>query len=115
MTTRYFGFAVADSMFPLNCNIRKQEVQPEVIKDMAADLTPCLNPSHLATIVAMKARYGIDLPIPEKPPQVSLVVGDILIVMSVRGLPRLTDRHEYSEEEINNASFAFSEYIVRAE
>lgn len=113
MTTRYFGFSVADSMFPSDCVIKKQGISPEVIKDMAADLIPCLNPSHTATIAAMKARYGIDLPIPEKPPQVSLSLGDVLIVMSVRGLPRLTDRHEYSEEEINNASFAFSEYIVR--
>ncbi|MBU3924918.1 hypothetical protein KJ854_03200 [Patescibacteria group bacterium] len=38
-----------------------------------------------------------------------------MIVMSVRGLPRLTDRHEYTEEEVAKATFAFSVYNVSAD
>lgn len=38
--------------------------------------------------------------------------GDSVIVMGVRGLPRLTDRHEYTEAEIAAATFEFSEYAL---
>ena len=50
--------------------------------------------------------------IPEAPSRVSLGSGDSVIVMGVRGLSRLTDRHEYTEEEIAKASFLFAEYRV---
>jgi len=33
----------------------------------------------------------------------------------VRGLPRLTDRHEYTHEEIAQADFAFHVYEVLSE
>lgn len=42
----------------------------------------------------------------------ALAVGDSVVVMGVRGLPRLTDRHEYSEEEVAQATFEFHEYTV---
>ena len=71
-----------------------------------------MNPSHAATIAAMQSRYGIDVPIPATPPRVVLNQGDSVIVMGVRGLPRLTDRHEYTEEEIASATFTFSQYSV---
>ena len=38
--------------------------------------------------------------------------GDAVVVMGVRGLPRLTDRHEYTSEEVASASFTFSLYTV---
>jgi hypothetical protein len=77
-------------------------------------LIPCLNPSHKATIDAMQLRYGINISIPEKAPIVKLSKSDSVIVMSVRGLPRLdATRHEYTETEIGNATFAFSIYEVK--
>lgn len=115
-TTIYFGFALADSMFDGSCEIARRSMQPEEVRALAeaGKLTPCLNPSHAATIAAMRCRFGIEVEIPQMPPQVKLGLGDRLVVMGVRGLPRLTDRHEYSEEEIASATFTFSEYEVQA-
>ena len=108
----FFGFALADSMFQGDCSIDRRVVTAEWVKDHAGEFTPCLNPSHAATIAAAKSRYGIEVEIPETPPRVQLGVGDIVVVMGVRGLPRLTDRHEYTEEEIASATFNFSVYRV---
>lgn len=109
----FFGFALADGMFSGDCNISRKELSVDQVKNLVeAGVEPCLNPSHKATIDAMVARFGIEVPIPEVPPRVSLEVGDSVVVMGVRGLPRLTDRHEYSEEEIAKATFSFSIYTV---
>lgn len=110
----FFGFALADSMFAGDCTIIRTKITSEEVKNMAenGELTPCLNPSHAATIAAMKERFGIEVDIPKAPPQVALSEGDSIVVMGVRGLPRLTDRHEYTEEEINAATFSFSKYYV---
>ena len=112
MNKKFFGFALADSMFQGDCVINRKTLTAEEVKVMAGELTPCLNPSHQATIAAMRQRYGIEVEIPETPPRVALESGDSVIVMGVRGLPRLTDRHEYTEEEIAQATFSFSEYTV---
>ena len=114
MTTKYFGFALADSMFSGDVTITRRTLQHEEVRAMAEEgaLTPCLNPSHQATIDAMRKRFGIDVSIPAIPPKVLLGSGDSVVVMGVRGLPRLTDRHEYTDEEISSATFTFSEYVV---
>lgn len=53
--------------------------------------------------------------IPEVAPRVSLGWGDAIIVMGIRGLPRLGDaRHEYTPEEVAAATFEFSYYEVMA-
>src|SRR3989344_5295752 len=112
MATTYFGFALADSMFSSDCTISRKTLTVEAVKSMASQgVTPCLNPSHEATINAMRDRFGIDVPIPAKPPQVNLGTGDSVVVMGVRGLPRLTDRHEYSEEDVGKPPFHFGFYI----
>ena len=112
----FFGFAVADSMFAAlgACTIMRKPLTADTVREMAAQgaLTPCLNPSHTATISAMRQRFDIDIDIPERPPQVALHSGDSVIVMSVRGLPRLTDRHEYTPEEVATATFEFAMYSV---
>jgi hypothetical protein len=111
--TTYFGFGIAPSMFPLSCTIVKRELSPEQAKEeIEKGVTPCLNPSHKASIDAMGSRFGIAVAIPEKAPQVVLKVGDRLIVMGVLGLPRLENRHEYTTEEVANAKFAFSLWEV---
>jgi len=113
MKRYYFGFALADSMFVGNCTINRRMISIQEVEEMVAQgVESCCNPSHKATIEAMKARFGIDVSIPEKPPRVELHAGDSVIVMGVRGLPRLTDRHEYSDEEIAKATFSFSIYTV---
>jgi len=113
MVKVFFGFALADSMFVGDCDIRRCQLSIDEAKariEQGVEL--CLNPSHKATIEAMRSRFGIDMPIPETPAQVSLGAGDSLVVMGVRGLPRLTDRHEYTPEEIAKATFSFAEYTV---
>ena len=111
---KYFGFAIADGMFTDDCTICRRKLTADEVRMMAevGELTPCLNPSHQATISAMRQRYQIDLQIPEAPPKVEIGPGDTLVVMGVRGLPRLTDRHEYTDAEIATATFSFSEYTV---
>lgn len=109
----FFGFALADSMFTTDCTIQRTGVSPEkAMEIIRAGVVPCLNPSHVATIGAMRTRYGIDVNIPDRPPQVSLKNGDSILVMGVRGLPRLTDRHEYTDAEIAGAFFTFTLYTV---
>ena len=115
MTKVYFGFALADSMFSSDCVIKRIALDIEEVHGLVkAGVIPCLNPSHVATIAAMQQRYGLAVAIPETPPKVSLGSGDSIIVMGVRGLPRLTDRHEYTQEEIDGASFSFTLYTVEA-
>jgi hypothetical protein len=112
--TTYFSFAIADSMFNGNVEIVRGEIAPELAKDIVnAGCISALNPSHAATIAAASSRYGINPTIPEKAPQVSLKTGDSMIVMSVRGLPRLdATRHEYTSAEIERATFVFSLWTV---
>lgn len=112
--TTYFGFALAAGMFDGNgsvvfCQASVEEAQAIVTKaTMDGTLQSCLNPSHEPTIEAMRSRYGFDVPVPEKAPFANLQAGDSLVVMSVRGLPRLEGRHEYTKEEIASATFTFS-------
>jgi len=109
----FFGFALADSMFAGDCNIGRRSLSVEQVREaVEKGVDSCCNPSHTATIEAMRKRFGLEVAIPAKPPQVALKTGDSLIVMGVRGLSRLTDRPEYSESEIAQATFSFSMYTV---
>ena len=113
MKTTYFGFGIAPSMFPSNCTIRKQELTVEQAKEtIAGGVTSCLNPSHKASIEVMETRFGMKVEIPAKAPSVSLQAGDRLVVMGVRGLPRLENRHEYTPEEVAGAKFDFALFTV---
>lgn len=116
MSNTFFGFAIADSMFAGDCTISRKSLTADEAKAIInAGVEPCLNPSHQATITAMAVRYGIEVVIPKTAPQVTLNVGDKLVIMGVRGLPRLdATRHEYTDDEIAQATFAFSLYTVQA-
>lgn len=116
MSKTYFGFAVADSMFPANCQTSRRPLTVEEVKQLLeGGYVSCCNPQHKTTLVAAKSRFGLDIMVPEKAPMVSLVVGDQVIVMSVRGLPRLEEnRHEYTDVEIEKATFAFGLWTVTA-
>jgi len=111
---KYFGFAISDSMFSGNISVTRNEMTAQEVKSFigSEDVIACLNPSHTATIDAMQRRFGIEIAIPSEPPKVSLNTGDTLVVMTVRGLGRLTDRHEYTAEEIERASFTFARWDI---
>ncbi len=114
MGNTYFGFAMSDSMFDGNLVVEREALSVDDVRAaIDAGVTPCVNPSHQATLAAMEERFGIVVEVPPAPPRVSLGHGDQLIVMTVRGLPRLTDRHEYTRDEIAGASFAFARWSVR--
>jgi len=112
--TTVFGSGLAPSMFDGNGTLEFRQLTPEQARELIAaetgegKLTSCLNPSHVATIDAMRSRYGIDVPVPEKAPFANLAAGDQLITMGVRGLPRLEGRHEYTAEEVASATFTFT-------
>lgn len=110
----YFGFGIADSMFPEGrSTITRCDLTPEDAKRIVEQgVDVCLNPSHALTIGVMRSRFGIDVAIPERAPIASLKRGDRLLVMGVSGLPRLEGRHEYTAEEVAAARFRFGLYTV---
>lgn len=115
MAKIFFGSALADSMFAgvgACCITRHPLTVVEVVTKVAGGVVSCCNPSHQATIDAMRSRFGLHVEIPQSPPRATLARYDSVIVMGVRGLPRLTDRHEYTTEEVTQATFEFSEYTV---
>jgi hypothetical protein len=111
----FFGFAIADSMFPGSCQVTRKPLSVEEVKELVeAGVESACNPSHRPTIDVMKKKFGLEVGVPEKAPIIALKPGDSIIVMSVRGLPRLENRHEYSEEEIALATFTFGLWTVIA-
>ena len=108
----YFGFAFSASMLPTGeVNLKKEDLSVEQVSGLLPNCEMCLNPSHKATIEAAKS-IGLDISIPEKPARIALGASDSVVVMQVSGLPRLTDRHEYTEEEIASANFSFVKLTV---
>jgi DNA-directed RNA polymerase alpha subunit len=110
----YFGFALASGMFLGDCLIRRQVITEDEAKKeiISKGVESCLNKFHTATVEAMNQR-GIEVKIPEMPPNVLLEPGDSILVMGVQGLARLTgDRHHYTNEEIAAATFEFVLYTV---
>lgn len=123
MSTLYFGLGISDAMFNGDLKLTRKDLKDDggfadyYLRNPNSawcdEVKICLNPSHKATIDAMVAKYGISgIEIPDHAPKVSLVSGDALLVMSPRGLPRLVDRHEYTDEEINSATFNFALWSV---
>lgn len=113
MRKTYFGFGLADNMFPANCQVTRRDLAPEEAREIITEgVDVCLNPTHALTIEAMRTRFGIDVVIPAKAPLANLKFGDRLLVMGVSGLPRLEGRHEYTKEEIDNAKFRFGLWTV---
>lgn len=114
--TRYFGFAIADGMFPATARVSRRPLEVEEVKNLLAlGYVSCCNPQHKTSLVAARQRFGLEIVVPEKAPLVSLQVEDCMLVMSIRGLPRLEEnRHEYTEEEVARATFLFGLWTVEA-
>lgn len=110
--TTYFGFAIADGMFPSECEVTRKALTVEEVRGLIPNAVMCLNTSHAPTIEAAIHRFQLPITVPPAPPKVTLSKGDTVIVMSVRGLPRLEGRHEYTESEIQGAAFVFGLWTV---
>ena len=110
---RFFGFAFSASMLPEGTvRMTKRDITVEQVRERLPSMRLCLNPSHAATITAARNRFHLPIEIPPSPARISLQVGDSVVVMQVGGLPRLTDRREYTKEEIDSASFSFVEITI---
>ncbi|GIW78273.1 MAG: hypothetical protein KatS3mg105_0080 [Gemmatales bacterium] len=108
----YIALAISDSMFPAG-TFRKKAITANDVKSIIdnEEVVSCVNPSHRSTIDALKQRYGLEIPVPEKPAKITLRKNDNLIVCTVLGLPRET--REFSQEEIERASFTFSLWTIQ--
>lgn len=114
--TVFIGLAFSASMLqPGTVTLRKKDLTVDQVKEVIGNenIVSCANPSHKATLEALKEKYGIDIPIPSKPIRVSLSSSeDAMIVLQVTGLSRLTDRHEYTRQEIEAAEFRFMKISI---
>lgn len=112
----YFSFAISDQMFSDGVSIHRNVMSAELVRGLIEekdDVVFAVNPSHVATLCVARDKFGIDVKVPTTAPKISLKAGDTLIIMQVRGLPRLGgDRHEYTQGEIDSASFTFAAWSV---
>lgn len=112
--TTYIGLAISDTMFAGNVLLSRSEIDLEEFRySVANGGVSCVNRSHYATINALRERFQVELDIPAEPPIVHLEIGDSLLICSIRNLPRLQGRHEYTDKEIAKAEFAFARYDVK--
>jgi hypothetical protein len=105
----YISLAVSATMFPEQCTIETKSLTPDDISVILANdgnVVSALNPSHATTIDAIRRRYGIDLPIPERAPKVALQPGDSLVILQAQ-LPRLAEGEKHSDETVNSAKISF--------
>lgn len=116
MTRIYAGFNIADSMFDGNCTISRRVIGSEEFQSlMGSNVVPIFNHSHEATVRALKQRFNLILEIPQKPPRIILKKGDILLTVTLRGLPRHTVSYNYTDEEVSRATFIFAVYRIVTE
>lgn len=104
----YVSLAISDSMFPPGV-YRKDDISVQELRAvLKKPVVSVVNPSHRATLDALRERFDLDIPIPERAEKVQLEKGDTLVVCTVLGLPRVT--REFTKEEIDSASFCFSQW-----
>jgi hypothetical protein len=122
--TIYYGLAVSASMFefgttnvhvehfPLSRVQAGADSQLDFVNSLVSNAINCMNHSHAATIDALQ-HMGFLIGSPEKePPIVNLKVGDKLVVFQISGLPRLTDRHQYTRDEIASADISIILFCI---
>lgn len=112
MAKTYVGLALSSTMFSGDGLISRFALRAEEAKQLIGgeDVISCCNPSHQATIAALREKFGIEIPIPETAPKVTLEPGDLLIVLSARFSRRLSEGEKYSPEEVESAAFEFVAY-----
>ena len=114
--TIYISLAASATMFPENGSIRMESITAQTVQDIIdthpeSEIVSALNPSHASTIDVIRRRYGLELPIPERAPKVSLQSGDSLVVIQAN-LPRLAEGAVHSDETVQNAPISFRFWTV---
>ena len=113
MSKIYVGLAIADGMFPEAVSASRRPLTVEEAKSLIeAGVQSCCNPSHALTLDALREKYGIAVPIPEKPIFVKLSTGDKVIVLSARFPRRLNEGERWTKEEVERAEFKFGLWEV---
>jgi len=114
MINYYFGLdiEVSDSIFPAFSTIVKSEVSAHKVRCIIPRSRICINRSHNGIIAALKERFDIAVEIPEVQPPMTLVQGDALIILRVRGTAILTGDSSPTKEQIESAIFEFSMYEI---
>jgi len=109
--TTFISLAVSDTMFP-DGEFRRETIAPADVQ-VALDrgVQSALNPSHASTIDVIKRKFGLDLPVPEKAPQIALNPGDSLIVVQAR-LPRLAEGEVHDQATVAGAPITFSRWTA---
>src|ERR1700742_2223249 len=112
--TQYISLALSDTMFP-DGQFSKESMTPQEAKEWLEiyehDIVSAANPTHTSTFDALNRKFGINLPIPEKAPTVSLVPGDTILIFQAR-LPRLAEGERHAQETVDNAQFSFSLWTI---
>lgn len=109
---KYISLAISATMFPRRCTIAVREVNEAALLDFVHDnAVSVINPSHKTTIDEIQRRYGIDVPVPEKAPQVLLQPGDSVLVIQGT-LPRLQEGEMHSPETVKSAPISLAIWTV---
>ena len=108
----YVSLAISDTMFPEG-EFRKESLNAEQARMFLRNnsIVSVANPSHAATFDALNRKFGIDLPVPDKAPQIALKSYDRILVFQAR-LPRLAEGEVHSEATVDSAVFSFSLWTI---
>jgi hypothetical protein len=113
MARTFVGLALSSTMFQEECLVVRMPLNLLRVQRLLMDeVVSCVNPSHQATLDALRERFGIEIPIPETAPKVTLEPGDTLVTLSARFSRRLAEGEKYSAEEVAAATFEFVAYAV---
>lgn len=114
MSTNYVSLALSDTMFPegqFKKDILLLQEAQERLEINRHNIVSAANPSHKATFNALSRRFGIDLPVPDKAPEIALQSGDRILVFQAK-LPRLAEGQVHSQETVDSAEFKFSLWTI---
>lgn len=110
----YVSLALSDTMLPDRPTLNPQRVRlspvraKALLREWGGEVVSALNPSHSATIAAVKERCGVSLPVGKDAPQIVLAEGDYLLVCQAKFPRRLKEGERYSDLEIACAPISFS-------
>jgi translation initiation factor IF-1 len=109
----YIGLAIADSMFAVDATINRTPMTVGEVKEIVMDgVVSGFNPSHQTTILALATKHDIVVPVPERAPMIKLAPGDRIVVMSARFPRRLSEGETWTQEEVDQTTFAFGCWTV---
>ena len=110
----FFSIGLKNSMFGTHSDSLSASgiSWPEVEKYVNDGLVYYLDESDRPAVDALNSKYGTSIEIPKTRPDVCVEGGDTIIVAEACGLPKLSKRRKYTDDEIDAVSFLFRKYMV---